>query len=348
MIRLFNHLAALATLVLATPALGQQSLPLPEGKDWAHRQSGISVPVSVGGIARTDAKLFAPDEQDVAVQFDAPDGQDFISFYIFRNTNGNAALWFAQAQAAIEARPNLAAPTLYQSARPLAPPGQSSSSGLVAVYTPGSGSPFSSTGVAILPVGDWYVKVRASSKRRSPAEIAAWIDQVLADIRWPANIAAAPTAEPITDCPDALVYAGTAKAVAEGSDKLAANMAAALMATGKGDRAARWCRDVRLTATQVVYRPDGDRQRYQLAFGDNGNAIIVGPAIDLANAPIFEDGTAAKPGPFGVALYQAHRTVVFANQDAMPSPQQALALLNSKPVAKLTRDGDSLKIQVAP
>lgn len=319
-----------------------------------HRQSGITVPASVGGTARTGAKLFAPDEQDVAVRFDGPGGQDFISFYIFRNTNGNAALWFAQAQAAIEVRPEFATPALYQDVRAFVPPGQSSSSGLIAVYTPGAGSTFPGasstvrgTGVAVLPVGDWYVKIRASSKRRSAAEVAAWIDTVLADIRWPATIAAAPAAEPIRDCPDALVYAGTAKAVAEGSDKLAANMAAAVMATGNGDRAARWCRDVRLTPTQVVYRPDGDTQRYQLAFGDNGNAIVVGPALNLNDAAIFEDGT-KKAGPFGVALYQAHRTVVFANQDAMPSPQQAIALLGAKPVATVTRDGDNLKIQVAP
>jgi hypothetical protein len=347
MIRRIKHLSALAALALATSAQAQQNLALPAGEEWTHRQSGIAVPISVGGIARTRAQEFAPGEQDIAVQFSDRDGQEAISFYIFRNTNGNAALWFAQAQGAIEARPDFATPTLYQAVRAFSPPGQSTSSGLVAVYSPGSSSTFRGTGVALLPVGDWYVKVRASSKRRSAAEVAGWIDAVLADIRWPAAIVAAPAAEPITDCPNPLVYAGTAKAVAEGSDRLAANMAAAVMATGNGERAARWCRDVRLTPTQVVYRPDGDTQRYQLAFGDNGNAIIVGPALDLKNAPIFDDGT-VKSGPFSVALFQAHQTLAFANHDSMPSPQQAVALLRAKPVAAVTRDGNNVKIQVEP
>ena len=40
-------------------------------------------------------------------------------------------------------------------------------------------------GLALLPFGDWYVKIRITSPTKSPQQLSALIDGVLNEIRWP-------------------------------------------------------------------------------------------------------------------------------------------------------------------
>lgn len=341
--------AALACIGGASAASAQQMLPVKDSKAWKHKHSGISVPATLGGNIRSRAIAYAPDDLDVGLQFDAQNSNDSLSLYVYRNTNGNVALWFAQAQGAVKIRDAYHNPALAAPVRAFAPPGQTAASGLVATYAPGAGSAYRSTGVMLLPVGEFYVKVRASSQTRSPAELGAWMEQALAEIRWPSTIAPATAAEPVADCPDRLTFDGTAQDAPK--DGAAALMSSLLsLAAGNAKiggaqtRPARWCRDRIVEPMQTLYRPDGDAERYLLAVGDNGNAVIVGPELSIADPA---EGKKPASPRFAIGLVTADRTANYVAQDRLPSPERAMEIIRANhKVSSVTTWGKDRNVEL--
>ncbi len=254
---------ATALLVAATPAAAQQPLPLKAGKAWEHKHSGIGVPATLGGLQRDAGMAYASDDLDVGLSYTERNAAESLSFYVFRNTNGAVPVWFAQAQWGIEKRDTFGNPPLAIAPAAFVPPGQHTASGLRAVYAPKSGS-YRSTGVLLLPVGDWYVKIRASSQSRAPEELASWMDSVLAEIDWPRDIAAAAAARPVTPCAEPLRFEAEA-ADASGDDLTAEALGVALMSSAAGDDSIakepaptlQWCRDRQLDGNVATYRADG-------------------------------------------------------------------------------------------
>jgi hypothetical protein len=169
--------------IASSPVAAQQPLPLKDGKAWKHKHSGIVVPATLGGAARERGIAYAADDLDVSLSYVMGDAVESLSFYVFRKTNGAVPVWFAQAQWGIEHRDTRGRPAITIAAQAFTPPNQSTAAGLKAVYEPESGA-YRSTDVAMLEVGDWYVKLRASSQTRSPADLSQWMDAALAQIQW--------------------------------------------------------------------------------------------------------------------------------------------------------------------
>lgn len=321
-------------LVPAAPVAAQQDLAISHGEAWTHAHSGITVPATLGGNALTKAKAYAQDELDVGLSFEPEGAEDFISFYIFRNTNGAAPVWFAQAQSAIELRDAFGAPMLVEPPHAIALPGQTVTSGLRAIYAPQAGAPFTSTGVVLVPVGDWYAKFRVTSRRRTPAELGALIDKMVAQIQWP--VQAAPVAAlPVVACAAPLTFAKKSKDVR--SDGLTDILGAALMSAATGDDTIKkepastapvqWCRDRQLSANVATYRPGESKDGYLLALGDNGNGLWVG--LSAMNAVMAEiEGKKATPN-YSVTLHTAAQDVNFIAQDRLPSPERAGEILKA-------------------
>lgn len=323
---------AMAGAACATPAAAQQDLAITAGQPWTHRHSGISVPPTLGGNALTVAKAYAEDELDVGLSFEPEGAKDFISFYVFRNTNGDVPVWTAQAQWAIENRAAFGKPTLAGAVEAFTPPGQTTLSGLKAIYSAESSGPYTSTGVALLPVGDWYVKVRATSRHRSPEELSRLIDQVLAEIRWPAEIAAAPAAQPVIPCPVPLSFPKKSKDATSGgmSDILGASLMSVAVNDAKKQPtpAVQWCRDKQLGGNIAAYRPAESPDSYLLAYGDNGNGIWAGPSpMNRVFAEIEKTKTA--PPRYGVTLHTAAQDILFFAQDRLPSPERTIEIINA-------------------
>jgi len=341
--------AALACIGGVPAASAQQILPVKADKAWKHKHSGITVPATLGGNIRSRVMAYAPDELDVSLQFDTQNAADSLSLYVYRNTNGNVALWFAQAQGAVESRDAFRNPVLAAPVRTFTPPGQSTPSGLVATYAPGAASAYRSTGVMLLPVGEFYVKVRASSQTRSPAELGAWMDQALAEIRWPSKVAAAAVAEPVADCPDRLTFDGTAKDAPKDG---AAALMSSLLSLAAGDPEigkkavgpARWCRDRIVAPMQTLYRPDGDAERYLLAVGDNGNAVIVGPEMSITDAAEGKTTTSAR---FAIGLVTADRSINYVAQDSLPGPERVMEIIEAdRKVSSVTTWGKKRDVEL--
>lgn len=321
-------------LTPAAPAAAQQDLAIKHGEAWTHAHSGITVPATLGGNALTKATSFAQDELDVGLTFEPAGADDFISFYVFRNTNGAAPVWFAQAQWAIENRDIYGAPKLAAPPRAFALPGQTETSGLRATYAPqDSGGYFTSTGVALVPVGDWYVKLRISSQRRTAAELDALMDSVLAEIQWPQHAAAASL--PVIPCPAPLAFDKKSKDLTGGG--MSEILATALMSAAAGDDSTRkdpppavavqWCRDRQMNNNIATYRAAEASDAYLLTFGDNGNGVSVGPSA--ANVIMAEmEGKNAKLR-YSVTLHTAAEDVNFIAQDRLPSPERAAEIVNA-------------------
>lgn len=323
----------------AAPAHAQKALDLKPGKAWKHKHSGITVPATLADTPRTGGNAYVADDLDVSLGFTIGDAAESLSFYIFRNTNGAVPVWFSQAQWGIENRGTFGHPAIAVAAQPFVPPGQTTASGLKAIYEPKAGA-YRSTGVMLLPVGQWYVKVRASSQSRSPAELSQWMDAALAQVQWPQKIAAAPEAAPMTDCPAPLAFPIAAKdAPKNGGADLMTGFLEMATAQSKAKAkakptpesaatlaAVRWCRDPSLGSNTAVYRQNADTEHYLLATGDNGNGIWVGPDPGAKLIAMTEKDKPAEPR-YAITAVTAARNISFVAQDRLPSPQRVIEIV---------------------
>jgi hypothetical protein len=216
--------------------------------------------------------------------------------------------------------------------------------------------PYRSSGVMMLPVGGWYVKLRASSQTRSPAELAQWMDAALAEVQWPRKIPAAPDAAPVTDCPAPLAFPVAAKdAPKNGGADLMSGLLGMASAQGKAKptpestarlAAARWCRDPDIGGNAALYRQNADTENYLLAMGDNGNGIWVGPDPG-AKVMAMADKEAPATPRYSITLITAAQNVGFVVQDRLPSPQRVIEIVKAnRRVTTVPTWGNSKSISV--
>lgn len=342
-------------LPTSAPLAAQEALQLKAGKSWKHKHSEITVPATLAGTLRERGMAYAADDLDVGLSYTVGDAAESLTFYIFRNTNGAVPVWFAQAQWGIENSGTFGRPSIVFAPQALVPPGQNVASGLKAVYEPDKGN-YRSTGVMLLPVGKWYVKIRASSQTRSPAELSNWMDTALADIGWPKNMAAAAAALPVTACAAPLHFAG--KSNDASGDLTTEALGVALVSAADGDDSiekkpasnvpVQWCRDRQLDNNIAAFRPDGSETGYLLAYGDNGNGIWAGPSpMTIAMEEIARKNGTKAAARYSVTLHTAAQDINFILQDRLPSPERTLEILDANRRASTVATwGKDRKVQI--
>jgi len=206
--RFVNSLAmALALSLPTTTAMavaGERKLPVPADKGWQHAASGIVLPASLAGLPRTSLIDLSDDERDMVIEFSDANALTVATVYIFHPGMMSVPVWFDRTQTVGGLRdiyhgltPASAQPTAF------APPGAGVASGLRQIYTPGGGD-LRATGIAVAQVSDWLVVVRLSSRTMIPAAADQRMSDVIAAIRWPGTVTAAPAAVPVAPCPDRL------------------------------------------------------------------------------------------------------------------------------------------------
>ncbi|MEL7190772.1 MAG: hypothetical protein AAGK17_14570, partial [Pseudomonadota bacterium] len=179
----FGAIAAAALLAFAAaPSNAQRTIEIDVGASWEHPHSGITVPASLGGIDRGRATEYAPDFLNIGFSFRTEGPYEEVSLYIYRHTNGDVPVWFAQANKAIEIRDIYAGANLAFGMEQYGWPGAEGWQGQRAIYGLPDSSNIASTGVALFSVKGWFVKMRASSETRTPEELAALMDQAFAEL----------------------------------------------------------------------------------------------------------------------------------------------------------------------
>jgi hypothetical protein len=334
-------LVGLATLVTAevataTLSLAAQptSIPQDAGEPWLHAATGISFPAEVSGLKRTNIRWFSAPEVDVAAIYTNADQSEVITLYLFRNTSADVSVWFDRARVAILLRREMFGDVTPAGIRPFTPRGQDLATGLMESYR-GTG-PFSATELAVLPVKGFYAKVRASSTRKGSPTLAIAVGQLLDAMKWTSD-RQQPLAAAISDCSAPLPTGKRAKRIkASKEERMMAGILGGLIAQVTNDQKVKpaakpptFCREPGSGQLAMgIYRPDASTERYTMAVGDAGQAVVVG-RNELAEAV-----TKSKQPRYSVTLVQLHQTASFPDFSALPSPKHIVEEIGkSRPVS---------------
>ena len=347
-----GSIAAGFALLLATGALPASvhaqtsTLDVPASKKWKHAQTGLIVPQAPGGLPRTEITSEGQGELDIAVQFgDSKKTQ--ATLYLFRPSLMSVPVWFDRVETQILLRSAYGNAVAADTPSGFAVPGGTATAALRRIYKP-SNPPYSATGAAVLPLGDWLVVVRISSIDQAPAQLDATMSALIAGLGWPAMSAKtqhAPAAVPIQPCATPLRYDGKAKMK---KPDMAAGLLGATLAMMASKRPeteekaedaspATFCRDGEPTKELGVYRHvPGDTQDYVIALSDAGRTISVYPDL-------FSD--AKKPG-YAVTLNTLDQSFVYPAFDRLPEPAKVLqAIDKTAPISSTARDSQTINIQ---
>lgn len=323
---------ACAALAMAPAVEAQERLDLPKGEAWVHSHSGISVPAQLAGLDRSYATEFSADELNTGFSFG--EGGEYLSVYVYRSTNGGVPVWFEQARLGLMSR------DIYDGVRSVgtvyrfALPGREAATALKAVFAMPDDSEYMSTGVAMFALDEWYVKLRATSKKLDVEGLEAWMTKAVSELGLPQELEAGPQIRPVAECANPLVFPQEAKdAPKDGAASLLGGMIGMIASKKKAEvsassahvKAVEWCRDVSLGNNQAVYRPNSSTERYLIAIGDSG--IGVGVAADDAAGLLSGSEKNAKPR-YTVTMYMDDKNVSFVAQDRLPSPERVIELIN--------------------
>jgi hypothetical protein len=346
-------MAALAAgMMIAAPVAAQQvgaPVGAKAGKPYRFKHSGITAPAELDGMKRVDVRQLGDDELDVFAVYQ--DGPDAITVYVYRTLSGSVPVWFDRARASIEQRKEMFGNVTPVVATAFAPPGQSSASGLMAGWTL-TKAPYRGTALAILPVGEWLVKVRYSSTKLDGATVAARIPAVLGALEWPKAIPAAPAAAPVTDCTTPLAFAANAAPVTDANALQTAALTGGLVAAAEGEKRtsaaatpAAWCRDPAPAQVGAAYRRDGATDGYLLAISDSGRGFAVEPDV-IAREVGESEGR--KVAQWSIALYEPGSIAIYAPMTALPAPDTLIAALNRPILARTTTWGKKRNVTINP
>lgn len=255
-----------AALALAAPALARD-LPVPAGKGWKHAETGLVLRTTLLGLPRVTLADSTASERDIYAQFNDADVRTSATIYLFHSAEHSVAIWFDRADYQARHRasyggatPLAAAPVAF------APPGSTVEAALRQLYTPAHG-PTRSTALAVIPLGDWLVAVRLSSSDLEPAALDARLTALIAEIGWPATIAAraAGRAEPVVACTRRMRFTRAKATRPDMGQALLGSLLAGAALSGKGtpgpDVARPWCRDGDGETSHAVFRKDGGSAR---------------------------------------------------------------------------------------
>lgn len=336
------RLIAAMLIAAAAPAFAQTKpveLRQDANKPFKHANSGITLPATLIGLPRATGSEYVKPQLDVAFRYFPADNAEEVSVYIYRVTSGSPSLWFDVSRNSIEQRQSFGRKTRYDLPVAFTPPGQATASALKAAWTLSNG-PLRSTALAIVPVGEWLVKVRYSSTTLEAASLVRRLDEVIAAIGWPGKIPAAPAAAGIEDCTSPLALNGASKPVAaDGAALLLDAMTAAVergkAAKGEAEKTppVAWCRDRKVEAPAATYRPMGSDNSYLLAWTDSGQAVWARPSLGA----LLGDGKAS----WAVSIVLAGQTINYGGRDRLPPPGEIESILKGNPASRVTTWGTS-------
>ena len=347
-----NWIAALAAgLMIPTPVAAQQvgaAVGAKAGKPYRFQHSGITAPAELDGMRRVDVRQLGENELDVFAVYQ--NGEDAITVYVYRSLSGGVPVWFDLARTAVEQRREMFGTVAPAVPAAFTPPGQATASGLLAGWTLNK-APYRGTALAILPVGEWLVKIRYTSTSMDGATVAARIPAVLGALEWPRVIPAAPVAAPVADCATPLAFSATAAPVTDAKAVQSAALTGGLVAAaadGKikpGTTPAVWCRDPAPAPIGAAYRLNADPDGYLLAISDSGRGFSVQPDI-VARELGQADGR--KVAQWSVALYEPGSVATYGPMTGLPSPKTLVGALNRPILARTTTWGKERKVSVNP
>lgn len=336
--------AALIFAFGALPAQAQvqkRDLAVPTTAGWKHAETGVILHSKVAGMQRVRVSDYGNAELDIAAELQQDEGRTWATVYIFHAAAPNVPIWFDRADTQVLMNQLFGNPKPVDAPRPFAPPRATTASGLRRAYLPGT-LEFKGTALAVLPLGDWLVAVRITSRDLDPAQVDARLSDIIAGIVWPEGVAEAPAAVPVAACAAPLGYSKRAKLKPPSMNDalfgaLLPAVAADETAEGKAKPAGPYCRDAASKAEYGVYRQADEPNAYVMALGDNGRTVSVAPSLSalVDKSPAFSVLYGDLDGS----------TSVYPSFNALPHPDKVLeALGKSAPISSTSKGGKNITI----
>ncbi|HEX8225296.1 MAG TPA: hypothetical protein VF605_15895 [Allosphingosinicella sp.] len=327
--------AALAAMMLCSGGVARAQDPPPRPLElsataaFTHEHSRVELPPVLRGLPRIEARENEPGQLHISFQYASPDRGEAFIVIIYRDVGGGLPVWFDRARRRVERGAEIGAATLHR-AGPFFPPRRTNASGLLATYGL-AGKGYRSSGVALVPAGEWLVTLWAASRTEYPPELEARLKAALFEIVWP-EMEPAREVDSIAACTTALAFPREAEPVPRDKESFARSYMGAVVDAKLIEplrRVAdppRWCRDSIELDNAGVYRADEQTDGYFLAINDSGRGIRVrrnGVSLSDQRASNRKDQSER----YEVQAIQMSKISTSSLLDRLPPPAQALAIV---------------------
>lgn len=330
-------------MMLTATAQGDaaQDLKTKAGKPWAHKDSGFAFPAANGAFVRRGMTDISDGKRiDVSATYDDPATGSVATLYLYRPAMPDASLWFDISNWFLqrndrfgEIKPD-GGPTAFQIA-PTA--GSAALRQSYAISATGR-----STGVAIVPVGPWLIKLRVTSAALEPAVLDQMMRDFLTAMPWPKKMSTAPDGLPIAVCSTSL---GTERAE-QIKQEPGAILIGAMMASmakedadkGTSEALPRLCRDDSQTRfSYPLYQLDEGQTGYVMPIGDNGTLLSVrsDPTSGAISSKLAGDKSEKARPFYRVTVMTPEKWEQYPAFAQLPPPDQA---------AEVTRQSEPLSV----
>ncbi len=318
-----------------------------EDQSWQHEQSMALFPALAAGMPLQQIQTVQEPQLDVILKYQSEDSDTRLTFYIYRPAINNLPLWFDVADSTLQDNIDFLSETQDRNFRIFTPPGQSNASGMLVTYALASDR-FSSTGLAMAPIGPWLIKLRYTSTGLTPAKLADEMLTALETIRWPRQTVPAPQALAVVECPDTLeLHEETEQVTPSMTDALIGGLFSLADTADEEEQetasaAVTYCRDPADHGQWTLYRADAGRDSYVMPLGDAGRAI----SIQRNDVAIEISGNGKQR--FTPTLLQLDKKFVFADVTDLPTVDTLLAILDRNvvvtTVSTIPEDGSTIEI----
>ncbi len=322
-------------------------------KSWTHEPTALAFPASIGSFVRTDIRDLAGGGLfNVDVTYRHPLA-GIASIYVYRVPVPGTALWFDIASHAIVSNSRFGSPSPWGEPIAFAIAGSDVPAGLrqsFSVTRIGT-----SSGVAVVALGDWIVKLRMTSSTLDPAGLDDLMASLVRQIGWPATLPPLPPATRLQPCTNPIRFGRPATKRDQGGDGMVMGALAGLLtqaanakareagdASGRPPEPPQLCihphrptaSNPALAAPLKVYQwlPDGDG--YLIPAGDSGTLLTTRKS-DLATI-LNKDA----PASWSVVIKTPTQWINYADRDALPPPDQLIDIIQTeKPLTRTDTDG---------
>lgn len=336
-------LLVIGALALSTPLSAQTVIPLDRGDSFSHMRTGITLPARIGDLRLDRIIDFGDSQFDISGNYLSRDQDVMATVYLYRAGFPDISVNFDVVMEGISGREGFS-PAQKARVVPEAfiPRGHTVADALRMTWDVASGGEFETGGVALVPHGEWIIKLRVSSNRHDPAELLTYFDELSGALDLGEPEYPAPAAAMVKACTTDLATTDALLVDAGMEDVAPYALFLDIAVTAQTEDGSAelleppaYCRDTDYSG-QMVYRPNGRTDAYVILLNDAGNVVSVGGRTNLLS------GIRAENSPHVAGIFSSPDiSALLGLFDGLARPDMVLTMLeNREPLVVSNRDGN--------
>jgi hypothetical protein len=354
-LRIVGGFAMATALPLAPSAQAQPSpIAVKTDKSWTHKPSGIAFPSKIDGFARSAVEDLSNGALlDTSIAYDDPISRTHVNVYVYHAAMPATAIWFDVAATMIATNDKFGRPAALGDPVAFALPGSSVQAGLRQSFDITQVG--RSSGVAVIAIGEWVVKLRVTSPVHDASQLDALLDRMIAQIGWPRALPPLAAAVPLKPCPQPLVFGAPAdKVTKDGASVIAGAMMGNIdrsvrekaAKNREGPAAPAYCvHPDRIQGRLPIYQGETNEGSYAIPLGDSGTMLVI--ARDTLTALL--GGKDESSAPWTITVRKLDQWLQYPSYASAPPPAQAIEIVQSeKPLSTTSVYGKQSQISLSP